>query len=245
MSAENAIVKQVQEAYLRDRRIPHPAEIAVSERRGNVTLRGTLGSLDQIHAAVQIAKAVPKVEAVSNELSLDPRDRWQDGEVRGAVLQALMSNDRRCRPTASSVHVRDGWLTLAGEVKHQEDSDAAFETASADQGRGRHHERDQGRHGGHPLNGPGPASTGVAEPARTATISSAPGEPLPARRALRPASCARVIRDHASCVMRDVRNGPLAATARRGTACRTRTRTPGSSRPRGTQGWPTRRRRRG
>ena len=87
MSAENTIVKQVQEAYLRDRRIPHPAEIAVSERRGNVTLRGALGSLDQIHAAVHIAKAVPKVEAVSNELSLDPRDRWQDGEVRGARTQ--------------------------------------------------------------------------------------------------------------------------------------------------------------
>ena len=129
MSSENSIVNEIRESYVRDKRIPHAAEIAVAERHGNLTLRGTLGSLNQIHAAVQIAKSVPGVGTVDNELSLDPQDRWHDGEIRGAALQALMSSDRV--PTEHiDVHVRDGWLTLTGEVKHQEDSSAAFETAS-------------------------------------------------------------------------------------------------------------------
>ncbi len=127
--SENTIVREVRDSYVRDERIRHAAEIAVSERQGNVTLRGTLGSLHQIRAAVQIAKAVPGVDAVHNELSLDPQDRWQDGEIRGVALQALMSNDR-VPADHIDVHVRDGWLTLTGEVRHQEDSDAAFETAS-------------------------------------------------------------------------------------------------------------------
>lgn len=40
-----------------------------------------------------------------------------------------MSNDR-VPADHIDVHVRDGWLTLTGEVRHQEDSDAAFEAAS-------------------------------------------------------------------------------------------------------------------
>ena len=135
MSDGNTIVKQIRDSYVRDKRIPHPAEIAVSERRGNLTLRGTLGSLHQIHAAVQIAKAVPGVEAVYNELSLDPQDRWQDGEIRGAALQALMSNEQ-VPADHIDAHVRDGWLTLTGEVRRQEDSDAAFETGSRIKGVG-------------------------------------------------------------------------------------------------------------
>lgn len=129
MSDGTPIVKQIRDSYVSDKRIPHPAEIAVSERRGNVTLRGTLGSLHQIHVAVQIAKAVSGVEAVHNELSLDPQDRWQDGEIRSAALQALISNEQ-VPADHIDVHVRDGWLTLTGNARHQEDSDAAFETAS-------------------------------------------------------------------------------------------------------------------
>ena len=60
MSSENSIVKEVRESYVRDKRIPHPAEIAVAERHGNLTLRGTLGSLNQIHAAAQIAKSATR-----------------------------------------------------------------------------------------------------------------------------------------------------------------------------------------
>jgi osmotically-inducible protein OsmY len=69
---------------------------------------------------------VPGVVAVYDELWVDPRDRWQDNEIRGVALQALMSSDE-VPADRIDVIVADGWLTLKGEVKHQYESNAAFE----------------------------------------------------------------------------------------------------------------------
>ncbi len=128
MTSDTTIIEQIRAAYDRDDRIPHPAEIAVAEHRGTVTLRGSVGSLHQLHAAAEIAKSARGVRRLDNELSLDPRDRWADGEIRGTALQALMSSHDAADHI--EVHVANGWLTLKGEVKHQEDSDAAFAAVS-------------------------------------------------------------------------------------------------------------------
>ena len=88
-----------------------------------------MGNFQQRRAAVEIAKSVAGVRDVEDQLSVDLRDRWQDGEVRGAALQALMSN-ADVPADRVDVHVADGWVTLKGEVKHQSESDAAFETVS-------------------------------------------------------------------------------------------------------------------
>src|SRR5450755_4160674 len=93
MSSENLITDEIRATLERDDRIPHPAEVAVSERHGTVILRGSVGTLHQRRAIVKIARAVPGVLAVEDELWVDPRDRWQDNEIRRAALQALMSND--------------------------------------------------------------------------------------------------------------------------------------------------------
>jgi osmotically-inducible protein OsmY len=130
MSNENLITDQIRATLERDDRVPHHAEVAVSERHGTVTLRGTVGTPHQRQAIVKIARAVPGVLSVEDELSLDPRDRWQDNEVRGAALQALMSNDA-VPADRIDVTVANGWLTLKGEVKHQSENDAAFESVSA------------------------------------------------------------------------------------------------------------------
>jgi osmotically-inducible protein OsmY len=42
---------------------------------------------------VLIAKSLHGVRVVENELRVDPPDHWEDGEIRGAALQALMSSD--------------------------------------------------------------------------------------------------------------------------------------------------------
>jgi osmotically-inducible protein OsmY len=130
MSNENLITDQIRATLERDDRVPHPAEVAVSEQHGTVTLRGSVGTPHQRQAIVRIARAVPGVLSVEDELSLDPRDRWQDNEVRGAALQALMSNDA-VPADRIDVTVANGWLTLKGEVKHQRENDAAFESVSA------------------------------------------------------------------------------------------------------------------
>ena len=130
MSNESLITDEIRATLRRDDRVPHPAEVAVSERHGTVTLRGSVGTPHQRRAIVKIARAAPGVLAVEDELSLDPRDRWQDNEVRGAALQALMSDDA-VPADRIDVTVANGWLTLKGEVKHQYENDAAFESVSA------------------------------------------------------------------------------------------------------------------
>ena len=130
MSNNRLITDEIRATLERDDRIPHPAEVAVSERHGTVILRGSVGTLHQRRAIVKIARAVPGVLSVEDELSLDPRDRWQDNELRGAALQALMSNDA-VPAERIDVTVANGWLTLQGEVKRQHENDAAFESVSA------------------------------------------------------------------------------------------------------------------
>jgi osmotically-inducible protein OsmY len=114
----------------RDSRLEHDQAIAVFARAGAVTLRGTVESPTQRHAAVEDARAVTGVEAVYDGLNLrpiphDPRD----DEIRGAALQLLI-DDARVPESTIDVEVDAGWLTLEGEVRHQRESDAAFEDVS-------------------------------------------------------------------------------------------------------------------
>jgi osmotically-inducible protein OsmY len=126
---DTQIVDAIRARYERDPRIHHAAQLAVSERAGTVTLRGTVRSLHQRRVALDIAKSVRGVRAVEDELVVDPRDLSIDDETRGAALQALMS-----RPDVPAdmidVRVADGWLTLSGQVKRQSESNAAFEAVS-------------------------------------------------------------------------------------------------------------------
>jgi osmotically-inducible protein OsmY len=69
------------------------------------------------------------VREVYDELSVDPRDHWEDSEIRGAALQAPMSSPG-VPADQIDVKVDDAWLTVKGEVKHQHESDAAFEAVS-------------------------------------------------------------------------------------------------------------------
>jgi osmotically-inducible protein OsmY len=135
MADDNTITEEIRTGYVRDDRIPRPAEIAVSVQRGTVTLRGTLASPHQIRTAVGIAKTTPGVRQVESELSLDPRDRWEDAEIRGRALQALISSDD-VPADHIDVHVANGWLTIKGDDKHQTENDAAFAAVSKLQGVG-------------------------------------------------------------------------------------------------------------
>jgi len=129
MSNDNVIVDEVRDGLERDPRLPHPSEVAVSERSGTVTLRGTVASPGQLRAAVQIAKAVPGVRDVQDELRIDPRDHFDDDQMRGAAIQALIS-DPEVPDDRIEVTVAEAWLTLKGEVEHQYESNAAFEAVS-------------------------------------------------------------------------------------------------------------------
>ena len=129
------VIDQIRDRYVRDPRIDHPAEVAVTEKAGTVTLRGTVRSLHQRRAAIEIANSVRGVRAVEDELLVDPRDHYRDDELRGSALQALMSNDE-VPIDQINVTVANGWLTLTGRVTHQSESTAAFDAVSTLQGVG-------------------------------------------------------------------------------------------------------------
>ena len=123
------IIDEIRAKLEDNHHIPHPAEIAISERKGDVTLRGSVGSWHQRQTAVQVAKSVRGVREVEDQLTVDVRDHWDDDVIRGVALQALMSSDD-VPADRVDVKVDAGWLTLKGEVKHQFDSDAAFAAVS-------------------------------------------------------------------------------------------------------------------
>jgi osmotically-inducible protein OsmY len=127
MSNSDVIIEEVRAALERDPRIAHATEVAVAEREGRVTLRGTVRSVHQRRTAVEIAKSVRGVRAVEDGLRTDPRDHTRDNDIRGAALQALVADGV---PARVDVSVSNGWATLRGEVKHQDESDAAFAAVS-------------------------------------------------------------------------------------------------------------------
>jgi osmotically-inducible protein OsmY len=127
MSNSNVIIEEIRAALERDPRIAHAAEVAVAERKGRVTLRGTVRSAHQRRTAVEIAKSARGVRAVEDGLRIDPRDHSRDNQIRGAALQALCDDGVAARV---DVGVANGWATLKGEVKHQRESDAAFVAVS-------------------------------------------------------------------------------------------------------------------
>ena len=77
MSNNRPITDEIHARLERDNRIPHPTDVAVSERHGTVILRGSVGTLHQRRAIVKIARAVAGVLAVEDELWVDPRARYQ------------------------------------------------------------------------------------------------------------------------------------------------------------------------
>ena len=123
--ANSKIIDEIRAKLEDSPHIHQPAEIAISEREGDVTLRGSVGSFHERKAAVQVAKSVRGVRRVEDQLMVDLRNNWDDDVIRGVALQALMSADN-VPADRIDVKVDGGWLTLKGEVKHQYDSDAAF-----------------------------------------------------------------------------------------------------------------------
>jgi osmotically-inducible protein OsmY len=129
MSDDQITVDEIRGRLEKDGRIPSAAEIAVSVKAGDATLRGSVESFPQRRAAVEIAKATPGVRRVENELRVDLHANRRDDEIRGAAIQALISSPD-VPAERIEVTVDAGWLTLKGEVKHQQESNAAFDAVS-------------------------------------------------------------------------------------------------------------------
>ena len=115
-----------------DPRIPDASEIAVSADGGIITLRGTVESLGQRRAAAEDAKSVDDAYEVDDQLKVNliDADRREDDEIRGVALQALIW-DTEVPSDSVDVKVKDGWITLKGDVAYQFQSDAAYDDVAS------------------------------------------------------------------------------------------------------------------
>ena len=103
-----------------DPRIPDPDTIAVSAQGDVVTLRGTVETLRERHAAIDDARQVDGVREIDDELELElgRSDRREDEEICGVVLQKLI-RDPEVPAESIKVKVRNGWVTLTGYVEYE------------------------------------------------------------------------------------------------------------------------------
>jgi osmotically-inducible protein OsmY len=129
MDITNDLVRDSVEAELKqDPRLPYAGEIAVDVDGRVVTLRGTVGSFGQARAAVADARRTEGVFEVFD--ALDVRvlndNRRKDAEIRGAALQRL-TWDPALPGDYLDVKVKDGWVTLTGQVDFQFQSNDAFD----------------------------------------------------------------------------------------------------------------------
>jgi osmotically-inducible protein OsmY len=124
------LADDVRDELLWDSRVADPGEIAVSAEGGTVTLRGTVGSLMQRRAARKAAQRVLGVVAVDDQLKvrLLTADQRDDADLRGAVLQSLMSSSSVPSGRVDA-DVSYGEVKLTGDVDFPYQSEAAEEIA--------------------------------------------------------------------------------------------------------------------
>ena len=132
MPTNATIEDEIRDTLVLDPRIPDPAEIAVSAEAGTAILRGTVGSFRQRRAAVDDTNKVDGVYDVYDEIQVRLLDdsRRDDADIRGIALQVLMW-DVEVPSDLIDVKVKDGWITLTGEVGYQFESDAAYDDVAS------------------------------------------------------------------------------------------------------------------
>jgi osmotically-inducible protein OsmY len=128
----NHVQAAVRAELARDERLPHADAIAIGVEDGVVTLRGTVGSPAQRHAAVAAARRPEGVSHVNDQLKLEllHGDRVADAQLAGRALQRQIG-DREVPAGALDVEVDEGWLTLKGVADSQLQSDSAFDAVAA------------------------------------------------------------------------------------------------------------------
>jgi osmotically-inducible protein OsmY len=104
------------------------ADIRVEVDAGVVTLQGTVDSYWQRWAAEQAVRGVPGVRAVVNAVEVNERDQIDDTELAKAVTAALERNPLVPHDQIT-VSIREGWVTLEGEVEWGVAREEAEETA--------------------------------------------------------------------------------------------------------------------
>jgi osmotically-inducible protein OsmY len=100
-------------------------DVAVAAQQGVVTLRGTVGGFRAKSEAGRAAQRVRGVREVHNEITvrLSAGRHWDDAELRGDVLQALLLDT--AIPDSVDATVSHNVVTLSGVCEHPYQRDEA------------------------------------------------------------------------------------------------------------------------
>jgi osmotically-inducible protein OsmY len=130
MANDDDLTRSVNDELFWDSKLDNHA-IAASACGGEVTLRGTVGSLREKHEATKAAQRVFGVVSVDNQLQVRPLDddARVDADIRGDVLQALMLDSTVPRTVDAKAH--DGVVTLTGTAAWQFQREEAETVASS------------------------------------------------------------------------------------------------------------------
>lgn len=92
-------------------------QIGVAVKNGVVALSGHVGSYAEKRAAEEAAQSITGVRAIANDIviELSSTARRTDAELAEGVIAALQANVS-VPAERIQVYVRDGWVTLDGEV---------------------------------------------------------------------------------------------------------------------------------
>lgn len=112
--SDEQIQKAVRDELTQDLRFTHPFELPVEVIDGNVTLRGTVPSYYQKRLAGEDTRDVVGVGWVANLLTV--RAKWREDSGIRDDIQFEMNVDPVLNGLAIRIRVKDGIVTLSGDV---------------------------------------------------------------------------------------------------------------------------------
>lgn len=111
------VISNIQNAYRRKPALKD-SQIKAQSRNGSVTLSGIVGSNHRKHLAEALAKAVPGVATVENEIQVELLKPLSDNEVREDLLSRIAWDPWLENPHVA-VEVRNGQAVLSGIVPNE------------------------------------------------------------------------------------------------------------------------------
>lgn len=123
------------EADVRDELDWDPAlddtRITVEAHEGKVTLQGVVATLSDAQRAVEDTRQVGGVKEVESKLRVGPEGGAIEDSRLAVECEKVLEADRLLPVGAISVTVKDGQVTLRGEVRHHYQRDAAERDVSS------------------------------------------------------------------------------------------------------------------
>lgn len=132
---DSAITAKVKSAFVSDKQVS-ALDIKVSTFKGVVQLSGFADSQQEIDRAVELARKVPGVKSVKNDIRRAPQTtgEYLDDSVVTAKVKSAFVADREVNALNIRVETVNGVVQLSGFAASQQEIDRATEVARNVQG---------------------------------------------------------------------------------------------------------------